>query len=213
MHLKLGFFILLLLFLSSYKIFANILPVSSGDIPNGVIGLYQTDKRITIYEKPNCLSKILLDKQIDYFDMMNIKTDDMFGLLVPQKELGYLYVVDTDDDWLCVIYNKNKNLKGWVYKNDDFQFLPWVNFYDLYGRKYGLEKLKNSPDGINEVHSQPDENSRIISKVIQPKQIKLTSIEGNWMLVSILDYTGNIHTGYIQWRNINGQLYLFPIVK
>ena len=101
----------------------------------------------------------------------------------------------------------------WVYKNDDFQFLPWINFYNMYGRKYGLQLLKNIPLNINDIHSEPDDNAQILGKMVRPKQIRLTAIEGNWALVSVLDVSCYTNTGYIQWRDINGQFYLFPDMK
>ena len=203
----------LILLGTSCNVFGNVVPASTVDIPQNSIGLYQTDRRIVVHESPGSDSKVLLDKQLNYSSMLGAKTDNMFAVLVPDKELGYLYVIDADEDWIKVIYDKSKNLSGWVYKNDDFQFLPWGNFYNMYGRKYGLLQLKNSPIGINDIHSAPDENSQMIGKMTRPKQIRLTSIEGNWALVSILDVTCYTSTGYVQWRNINGEFYLFPAIK
>jgi len=201
------------LFLICGNVFANVVPASTDDIPNSSIGLYQTDRRIVVYASPQNNSKILLDKQLDYTAMNGTKTDNMFAVLVPEKELGYLYVTDADEDWVQVIYDKTKKLTGWVYKNDDFQFLPWINFYNMYGRKYGLHQLKNVPIGTNDIHSAADENSQLIGKMTRPKQIRLTAIEGNWALVSVLDITCSTNTGYIQWRDINGQFYMFPDIK
>ena len=212
--MKLRLFIFGLFFiLSAGSLFANVVPQTSEDIPSNTIGLYQTDERIVVYEKPDKSSKMLSDKQINYSMMLGAKFDNMFAVLIPEKNLGYLYVTDTSDDenWVLVIYDKSKNLKGWAYKRDEFQFFPWINFYDMYGRKYGLSRFKNSK--VNEIHSQPDENSQIIGEMTVPKQIKLTSIEGNWALVTAVDTGYSANTGYVQWRDSAGRFYMFPAMK
>lgn len=214
-HFKMVVMMFSILIMSLQASFSNVLPKMSTDIPTTTIGVYQTDRRVTIYEKPEYGSKVLLDREIHYSDYTNTKQDNLFAVLVPQKELGYLYVTDTsdDDNWVEVIYNKTENKKGWVYKNDDFQFMPWVNFYNLYGRKYGLVQFKSDEINISGVYSNPDENAQIIGKISNPKMIHLTSIEGIWMLVSILDYNGYTTTGYIKWRTPQGKIFLFPCLK
>lgn len=205
--------IITLLLMSTLSVFANILPSTSNDIPNNSIGMYQVGQRIVVHAEANSDSKIVFDREVNYSMMLGAKFDNMFGVLLPQKELGFVYATDYDEDWVEVIYDKTRNLKGWAHKEDDFQFLPWITFYNMYGRKYGLLQLKNSPLGVNDIRTQPNIDSQLVGKTVRPKQIRLTSIEGNWLLVSILDVTSYTYTGYIQWRNTEGQYYLFPDIK
>ena len=207
--------ILLVLFIGAMSCFADILPRSVSDIPKSTLGLYQTDSRLIIYEKPNKESNIIIDKIIDYKHYTDKKDDSIFAVMIPQKELGYLYVTDTSDDeeWVQVIYDKNLGRKGWVYKNDDYQFMTWGLFFNLYGMKYGLYKLNNSPLDINVIYSAPETTAQKFGKYTHPKHIHLTTIEGSWMLVSILDVSNETMTGYIQWRTDGGQIILFPDIK
>ena len=193
---------------------ANVLPLSTNEIPTNSIGLYQIDKRITIYNKPNGNSSLIIDKEINYSDFLNSKTDNLFAIILPKKEIAYLYVTDIseDENWLEVITDKTSLKKGWVYKNDEFQFMPWISFVNLYGKKYGLIELKNSSHNAN-IYSQPDENSQILGKLNRPQYIRLTSVEGIWALSSVLDLSRETTTGYIQWRNEKGLIYLFPNIK
>lgn len=204
----------ILLMVGTGLCFANVLPVSSEEIPTDAIGLYQADGRITIYEKPDCTSDKLFDYKISYSDYTHRTNDNLFAVIIPSKKLCYLYSVDISDDeqWIKVIYDKSKKLTGWVYKNDDFQFLPWMDFFSLYGRKYGLLKLKSAYD-YNEIYSNPSEDSQVINKLQNPKHIRLTAVEGNWALVSVLEYNSSIFTGYIRWRNDKGNILLFPNIK
>ena len=201
--------------LSTLMAYASIVPTSVSDIPSSTIGVYQTDKKVTVYSEPDSKSAVVYETEISYSKMIGRDADNMFAILVPEKDLGYLYVTDTSDDesWVQVIYDKEGGRKGWVYKNDDFQFMPWVNFYNLYGRKYGLSMLKSDVLQIKGVFSNPDDNAHVLGKISRPKLIHMTSIEGIWMLVSILDMSGNTITGYIRWRDSSGAFFLFPVVK
>ena len=72
-----------------------------------------------------------------------------------------------------MIYSGNKQTgkKGWVHAADKMQFLPWINFYNLYGRKYGINILKDAPKDTYTLHSQCEDNSQSISKLNYVKKI------------------------------------------
>ena len=105
-----------------------------------------------------------------------------------EKKLGFLYVSDIGDDgWVEVIYDRHSGARGWVLTEDRFQFLPWLSFYNMYGRKYGLRLLKDAPDEVEVLHAKSEDLSQNIGKLNYVKQIKLTAIRGNWALVSVFD--------------------------
>ena len=207
-------FLLFCFALSLSACFANIMPLNTEDIPDTAIGLYQTGKRITIYSKPDSASKKLVDLEIIYPNMTEQKSDNMFAIVIPQKDLGYLYVTDISDDeqWVQVIYDKGSSATGWAYKTDDFQFMSWGDFFNFYGRKYGLTRLKPENNSAD-IYSNPDEKAQIIERLSHPKFIRMISLEGNWVLVSIFDYSNNTTTGYVQWRDKTGKIFFFPILK
>ena len=125
-----------------------------------------------------------------------------------------MYVTDTDEEgWVEVVYDKSIGAKGWVHTTDKMQFLPWINFYNLYGRKYGLNILKNAPKDIYTLHSQCEDNSQGISKINHAKKIKLVKVSGNWALVTVMDLDKTPKSGWLKWRNSDGTLFAFPAVK
>ena len=93
------------------------------------------------------------------------------------------------------------------------QFMPWRNFYNLYGRKYGLRILKNTPKDLEVLRAKPEDLSQTVSKFNYVKQIKLTVIRGNWALVSVMDLDEVPKTGYMKWRESDGTIYSFPNIK
>ena len=96
---------------------------------------------------------------------------------------------------------------------DRMQFLPWLTFYNLYGRKYGLRLFNDAPDSIKTLHTQTDDISQNLSKLQYVKQIKVTAIRGNWALVSVFDIDKTPKTGYLRWRTETGKIYAFPNIK
>ena len=210
-----GIFIVSLVVFSILPCRADMVPNNTEELPRLAIGLYQMDKHLAVYSKPDFSSKIRFERDIDYPKLTDVKTDNLYAILISSKELGYLYVTDISDDeeWLEVIINKQTNQKGWVHKNDEFQFLSWIDFIDLYGRKYGLKRLLSNDINIMGIYSNPSDNAQIISDLTNPKSIKLISVEGEWVLVTVLDFSGNVTTGYIKWKADNGDIRIFPIVK
>lgn len=204
--------IIILIMLLVLPVFADTMPFYMNSIPKGTIGLYQTDESVTLYTEPEANASVI--KKIDFSYKPETMPDSVFAVLINEKKLGFLYVSDIGDDgWVQVIYDKHTGAKGWVLTTDRMQFLPWLNFYNLYGRKYGLRLLKDAPDEIEVLHAKSEDESQTISKLNYIKQIKLTAMRGNWALVSVFDLDKVPKTGYLRWRSSEGVIYAFPNIK
>ena len=192
--------------------FADVMPYYMESIPKDAIGMYQTGDSITIFSHPEANSEVI--KQMDFSYKPETMPDSVFALLLNNKKLGFLYVSDIGDEgWVEVIYNKQSGAKGWVKTEDRFQFLPWLSFYNMYGRKYGLRLLKDTPDEIEVLHAKSEDLSQNVGKLRYVKQIRLTAIRGNWALVSVVDIDQSPKTGYLRWRSNEGVIYAFPNIK
>lgn len=209
---KIIFIFVFILILFVNKCNADILPFYIDQIPNDAIGLFQTSKQLRLMSEPESNSDIV--KLIDLNYKPEDMPDNMFAVLLNAKQLGFLYVIDiADEGWYKVIYNKKTGAKAWINSEDNFQFLNWYNFYNMYGRKYGLRFLKDAPNDLKILKSQPEENAQNISSMNLIKKIKLTVIKGNWALVSVFDIDKIPKTGYMKWRDDNGKIYVFPDIK
>ena len=193
-------------------VFADVMPFYINSIPKDAIGMYQTGESITILSEPEANSKTI--KNINFSYKPESMPDGMFAFLQNEKKLGFLYVSDIGDDgWVEVIYDRHSGARGWVLTEDRFQFLPWLSFYNMYGRKYGLRLLKDAPDEVEVLHAKSEDLSQNIGKLNYVKQIKLTTIRGNWALVSVFDIDKTPKTGYLRWRSNEGVIYAFPDIK
>ena len=205
-------FLLVLCMMFMLPVFADVMPFYVNTIPKDAIGMYQTGDNITIYSEPEANSKTI--KSINFSYKAETMPDGIFAFLLNEKKLGFLYVSDIGDDgWVEVIYDKFTGARGWVLTEDRFQFLPWLSFYNMYGRKYGLRLFKDAPDEIEVLRSKSEETSQNVAKLNYVKQIKLTAVRGNWALVSVFDIDKTPKTGYMRWRSDEGVIYAFPNIK
>ena len=205
------FLITLFMFLAM-PVYADTMPFYIDSIPKSLLGVYQTGKNITIMSHPDTNSTVI--KKMEFTYNPETMPDGVFAVLINEKQLGFLYVTDiSDDGWIEVLYNKSTGANGWVLTEYRMQFLPWINFYNLYGRKYGLRFLKDVPDEIEVLHAKPEELSQTVSRLNYIKQIKLTVMRGNWALVSVMDLDKTPKTGYMRWRGDDGTIYAFPNIK
>ena len=167
-------FLLVLCMMFMLPVFADVMPFYVNTIPKDAIGMYQTGDNITIYSEPEANSKAI--KSFNFSYKAETMPDGIFALLLNEKKLGFLYVSDIGDDgWVEVIYDKFTGARGWVLTEDRFQFLPWLSFYNMYGRKYGLRLFKDAPDEIEVLRSKSEETSQNVAKLNYVKQIKLTA--------------------------------------
>ncbi len=193
-------------------VFADVMPYYMESIPKEAIGMYQTGENITILSHPEANSKII--KKFDFSYKPETMPDSVFAVLLNDKKLGFLYVTDIGDEgWVEVIYNRQTGARGWVKTEDRLQFLPWLSFYNMYGRKYGLRLLKDTPDEIEVLHAKSEDLSQNVGKLRFVKQIRLTAVRGNWALVSVVDIDQAPKTGYMRWRSNDGVIYAFPNIK
>lgn len=205
-------FLIILSMLLCMPVFADTMPFYMDSVPKAAIGVLQTDKEIAVYSHPEANSELLKRAELSY--KPESMPDNMFAVLINEKSLGFLYVTDMEEDgWVEVIYDKQTGARGWVQTADRLQFLPWINFYNLYGRKYGLRILKDAPKDMYVLRAQSEDLSQPLSKLNHIQKIKLTKVSGNWALVTVMDLDKTPKSGWLKWRDGNGVIYAFPNVK
>lgn len=196
---------------------ADVMPYYVKNISSNSIGVYQAPNNLKIYSEPNENSKILLNVIWDEnnYNCTNVSAGNLFVVFLPKRDLAFLTVVDENDseDWVQISYNQNGIKTGWVKKDDDFRFMNWRSFINIYGRKYGLYYLKDAPDPSKIMYGTAADDAKSIGKITLPQNMKLTSVSGNWALVIIYDVDRTQKIGWIKWRNISGEIYLFPDIK
>lgn len=193
----------------------DIMPVRPNINQVNSIGLYQVGEDIQIYKEPNEESQILYRVRWnnDEFFPNEIGFEKFFVVFLPKKSLELAAVTDMTDDWIEIIYDNQTGKTGWIKMDDPYKFMTWINFYNTYGKKYGLMLLKSAPEFCKDIKASTEDNAKTISTMNFPQKINLNVIRGNWALVSVMDLDKTPKTGYIRWRSDNGIRYFFPAIK
>lgn len=196
---------------------ANVMPYYTNSINTNSIGVYQATNSIVVRKEPNDIAPLLfaINWNDTSYNCDKISASNLFAVYMPKRNLAFLTVVDESDneDWVQISFNQNGYKTGWVKKDDDFRFMNWRTFFNLYGRKYGLYYMKDAPEDSKTIYGSSADNSQQIGKITYPQNVKLTAVKGNWMLINAYDVDRMEKIGWIKWRNTNGEIYLFPDIK
>lgn len=193
----------------------DVIPVTPNLSTINTVGLYQVGDDIRIYKEPHDDAQILyrIRWNKEEFFPGNIGADKFFVVFLPEKELALVGVIDITEDWVEIVYDNQNGKTGWIKKDDPYKFMTWINFYNTYGKKYGLRLLKSAPETCKDMKASPEEMAKTISTMNMPQKINLNVIRGNWALVSVMDLDKMPKTGYIRWRSDDGVRYFFPAVR
>jgi len=193
----------------------DIIPVRVDVNQVNAIGMYQVGDDVTIYKEPDAASQILYRVRWcgDEFFPDSIGAEHFFEVFLPKKSLALVNVVDMTEDWVEIVYDNSTGKTGWIKLDDPYKFMTWINFYNTYGKKYGLTMLKGAPESAKDIKASTEDLAKTISTINYPKKINLSVIRGNWALVSVMDLDRTPKTGYIRWRSDDGTRYFFPEVK
>ena len=179
------------------------------------VGLYQVGDDVVIYKEPHENSHILYRVRWnkDEFFPEEIGFEKFFVLFLEKKNLALVAVNDYIDGWVEIIYDNTTGKTGWIKIDDPYKFMTWINFYNVYGKKYGLTLLKSSPEFCKDIKASMEDGAKTISTINHPQKINLSIIRGNWALVSVMDLDRTPKTGYVRWRSDEGVRYFFPAIK
>lgn len=193
----------------------DIMPVRATVNQINTIGLYQIGDDVQIYKEPSEESQILYRVRWtqDEFFPNDIGFDRFFVVFLPKKSLELVAVTDMTEDWIEIVYDNFSSKTGWIKMDDPYKFMTWINFYNTYGKKYGLTLLGGAPEYCKDIKASTEDLAKTISTINHPTKIKLNVIRGNWALVSVMDMDKTPKTGYVRWRSNDGIRYFFPSIK
>lgn len=215
--MKKFFIFIIFFFISSLNItFADIIPDFSYSIHKPGIGVLNLPNNFIIYQNPDFKSKVIRSFDINLLQQQNdsrYSLRDTFIASIPAKNLNFVTVNYEDgSSWFEIFYDQKLAKTGWVFI-DQKNFFTWKQFFDSFGRKYGLYLFRDLNSTQKQLYSSADDSSSVLEGFTLAKHIKLLMIKGNFMLVNITDLNGDSKIGYLRFRSDNGSLFLFPFLK
>ena len=76
----------------------------------------------------------------------------------------------------------------------------------VFGKKHGLYLLDDSNKNL---YSKAEDGAQVVDSFKYAKYIEPWFVNGNFLMVKIIDYDNKQKTGYIRWRTDDGKLLVF----
>ncbi len=212
---KIGFWSLILfIFLACMPVMADVMPRYTGSISKETIGFLQVPESFNLYLYPRYDSQIVesvkwTNTEVYYKDTA-AEPYRLFVAQVSDKNFAFCSVIDEQDEWYKIIYDRTNNKSAWVKPASQDDFWGLKDFYSYYGKRYGLYYMKDIDYRQRGIYSGAYEGSQKLGGFTLIKSIRLNKLSGNWALVTVIDLDKLPKIGYIQWRESDGKIVLFP---
>ena len=195
-------------------VLADVMPYYTGAISKQTIGFLQVPKSFSLYLYPRYDSEIVdtvkwTNTSVELKNT-SIEPSGLFAAQIKNKNLAFCMVIDEQDDWYKIVYDKTNNKSAWIKPPAEDDFWSLREFYSYFGRRYGLYYMKNVDYRKRGIYSGADALSQKLGGFTLIKSIRLNKISGNWALVTVSDIDSLPKIGYIQWREQDGTILIFP---
>lgn len=203
-----------LLYLFNLPVSADVMPYYTGSLSNDTMGFLQVPKNFTLYLYPREDSQVVdrinwNDTEVR-LDKKTMEPSSLFAAQIQSKNLAFCMVTDEHEGWYKIIYDKSGKKEGWIQPKSEQDFWSLKDFYSYYGRQYGLYYMKNIDYHKRGLYSGADRFSQKLNGFTYIRSIKMNKLSGNWVLVTVTDIDNLPKIGYIQWREDDGSIILFP---
>ena len=198
--------------------FADVLPYYINSLRRYGIGYTSVTSPTVMRQTPSNDGKILESLNFDYTtgetscieNKTKCSQDEVFAAFSQSKKIALLTTIDETEGWSMVCFNQSQNpVCGWVKEDAKNKFYNWSDFFNIYGKKYGLYLFKDLQKTDKILYAAPVKQSNTTGSIELPKMISPWLIRGNWLLVKVHDLNNQVKTGWINFRGNDGKLKLF----
>jgi len=211
--------IIFLIFINCIAL-ADVMPYYINSLRRYGIGYTSIQSPLVMRRTPSNDGEILETLNFDYEQnatcLVNKKrcsVDEIFAAYSENRKIALLTTLDESENWSLVCFNQTERpVCGWVDERLNNKFYNWSDFFNIYGRKYGLYLFKDLQKADKVLYSAPIKQSNSTGSLELPKAISPWLVRGNWVLVKAVDF-GNQgaqnKTGWLNYRDDRGKLKLF----
>ena len=211
-------FILSLIFSISSVAIADVMPYYINSMRRYGIGYTSVSSPVVLRQTPNSEGKILETLNFNYAtnetscleNKQRCSQDEVFAVFSQTKKIAHLTTLDESEDWSLVCFNQAQSpVCGWVKEDAKNKFYNWSDFFEIFGKKYGLYLFKDIQKTDKILYAAPVKQSNTTGSIEMPRVITPWLIRGNWILVKVHDFNNQMKTGWLNFRGNDGKLKVF----
>lgn len=209
--------ILLLVFiLNIISASADVMPYYVNSLRRYGIGFSEVSSPLVMRQTPSKEGNILETLNFDFkgsasclINKDRCELDEIFAVYSLSKKIALLTTLDESEGWNLVCFNQlEKPVCGWV-EGDKNKYYNWLDFFNIFGKKYGLYLFKDLNKADKILYSAPMKQTNSTGSITYAKNITPWLVRGNWILVKAIDIDNGQKTGWINFRGDDGRLKLF----
>ena len=195
---------------------AEVLPYYINSLKRVAIGFTNVQSPLVLRKTPQEDGEILETVNFDFeknvsclVNKQRCSLEEVFSAYSTEKKIALLTTVDETQGWSLVCFNQSeKPVCGWAEEKKN-KYYNWTDFFNIYGRKYGVYLFKDLQKTDKILYSAPLKQTNSVGTIDMPRKIDPWLIRGNWILVKVYDFNNQLKTGWINFRFDNGKLKLF----
>jgi len=196
---------------------ADVMPYYVNSLRRYGIGFTNITSPLVLRKLPNDDADILETINFDFkteettclVNTSNCATEQVFSAFSPKHKIALMTTLDESENWSFVCFNQNERPTcGWA-KEDTNKFYNWTDFFNTFGKKYGLYLFKDLQKKDRILYAAPVHQSNATGSIELPRMITPWLVSGNWILVKVYDYNNQNKTGWLNFRDNYGKLKVF----
>ena len=199
-----------------YQANADVLPYYINSLRRYGIGYTKVQSPVNLRNAPN--GNITETLNFDFktgevtclVNKQRCSQDEVFSVFSQSKKLAFLTALDESEKYSYVCFNQSEApICGWVEENENNKLYGWVDFFGVWGKKYGVYMFKDVQRSDRFLYSAPVKQTNSTGVVELPKFISPWLVRGNWMLIKVHDFNNQMKTGWLNYRGNDGKLRVF----
>ena len=213
-------FLVIFILILNVAALADVMPYYINSLRRYGIGYTSVKSPLVMRRTPSDDGEILETLNFDYqgrasclINKKRCSVDEIFSAYSESKKIALLTALDESENWSLVCFNQSERpICGWIDENLGNKFYNWSDFFNVYGRKYGIYLFKDLQKSDKVLYSAPIKQSNSTGSLEFPKSIMPWLVRGNWVLVKVIDFGSQgaqAKTGWLNYRSDNGKLKLF----
>ena len=201
----------------SQAVLAEVMPYYINSLRRYGIGFTEVSSPFVLRNLPSEQGNIVETVNFDFkteettclINKQRCSTEEVFSAFSPKNKIALLTALDESENWSFICFNQNENpICGWA-KEEENKFYNWSDFFNTFGKKYGLYLFKDIQKSDKLLYAAPIKQTNTTGMIELPRMIVPWLISGNWLLVKVYDFNNKNKTGWINFRDNFGKLKLF----